>query len=324
MARYVVIGKVRFNYSRSIERETKDVNYVSLTFVECQFDGKLSRQVETKGEIMGLVEGKVAIVTGSGRGIGAATAKLLAEHGARLIVSDLDEEPANEVVAAIRSAGGEAVVCAGDVTQPDFPAAIIQKAVNAYGGLDILVNNAGFTWDGMLHKMSDSQWETVINVHLNAPFRLVRAAAEVMRSRAKTEIAQQGQAHPRKIVNVSSLSANYGNVGQANYAAAKAGITGLTKVIAREWGRFNIYANAVAFGWIETRLTAAKDRGETISVAGAEVALGIPQTGLEARKNLIALGRPGTPVEAAGAILFLCSPLSDYVTGHVLMVTGGR
>ena len=273
---------------------------------------------------MRLVEGKVAIVTGSGRGIGAAAAKLLAAHGARLIVSDLDEEPANEVAAAIRSAGGEAVVFAGDVTRLDFPAAITQKAVDTYGGLDILVNNAGFTWDGMLHKMSDLQWETIIDVHLNAPFRMVRAAAEVMRSRAKAEIAEKGQASPRKIVNVSSLSASYGNVGQANYAAGKAGIIGLTTVIAREWGRFNIYANAVAFGWIETRLTAAKGQGETIIVAGAEVALGIPQAGLEARKNLIALGRPGTPEEAAGPILFLCSPLSDYVTGHVLMVTGGR
>lgn len=273
---------------------------------------------------MKLVEGKVAIITGSGRGIGAATSKLLAAHGARVIVSDLDEAPANEVATAIQAVGGEAAIFTGDVTDPDFPAAIVQKAVDAYGGLDILVNNAGFTWDGMLHKMSDKQWERVIDIHLNAPFRMVRAAAGVMREQAKAEIAQQGQARPRKIVNVSSLSATYGNVGQANYAAGKAGLIGLTNVIAREWGRFNIYANAVAYGWIETRLTADKDRGETISVGGEAVELGIPRAGLEARKHLIALGRPGTPEEAAGAILFLCSPLSDYVTGHLLMVTGGR
>jgi 3-oxoacyl-[acyl-carrier protein] reductase len=176
----------------------------------------------------------------------------------------------------------------------------------------------------MLHTMTDQQWEIILGVHLTAPFRLIRAAASVMRERAKVEINDIGQAQPRKIVNVSSISASYGNVGQANYAAAKAGVVGLTRVTAREWGRFNIQANAVAFGWIETRLTADKAQGETIEVAGEQVALGIPQTGLEARKQLIALGRPGTPEEAAGPILFLCSPLANYVTGHVLNVDGGR
>lgn len=273
---------------------------------------------------MGLLEGKIALVTGSGRGIGAATARLLAEHGARLIVSDLDESPAQETAEAITAAGGQAVIFPGDVTDPHFPAAIVQKAAETYGGLDILVNNAGFTWDGMIHKMSDQQWESILAVHLTAPFRMVRAAAGVMREQAKREIKEEGQARPRKIVNVSSTSGIYGNVGQVNYAAGKAGIVGLTKTIAKEWGRYNIYANAVAFGWIETRLTADKAAGQTIEVEGQEIALGIPQTGLEARKKIIPLGRPGTPAEAAGPILFLCSPLSDYVTGHVLMVTGGR
>lgn len=271
-----------------------------------------------------LVEGKTAIVTGSGRGIGAATARLLAEHGARLIVSDLDEGPAEETAAAIRAAGGEAVIFPGDVTDPDFAPALMQRAMDAYGGLDILVNNAGFTWDGMLHKMSDEQWEAIIAVHLTAPFRMVRAAAKVMREQAKQELAREGQAQPRKIVNVSSTSGVNGLVGQANYAAGKAGIIGLTKTIAKEWGRFNIYANVVAFGWIETRLTADKAAGETIKVGDEEVTLGIPQTGLEERKKIIPLGRPGTVEEAAGPILFLCSPLADYVNGHVLMVTGGR
>ncbi|MCL4294991.1 MAG: SDR family oxidoreductase [Anaerolineae bacterium] len=273
---------------------------------------------------MGLIDGKVAIVTGSGRGIGAATAKLLAQHGARLVVSDLDEAPASEMAAAIRAAGGEAITFCGDVTQPDFPAAVVQKAAETYGGLDILVNNAGFTWDSMLHTMTDKQWEIIIGVHLTAPFRMARAAANVMREQAKTEIAAAGQAQPRKIVNISSISAFYGNIGQANYAAAKAGVVGLTRVIAREWGRFNIQANAVSFGWIETRLTADKAQGEAIEVAGEKVALGIPQSGLEARKQIIALGRPGTPEEAAGPILFLCSPLANYVTGHLLKVDGGR
>ncbi len=273
---------------------------------------------------MGLVEGKIALVTGSGRGIGATTARLLAEHGAKLIVSDLDEAPARETAEAIRTAGGEAVIFPGDVTDPDFPAAIMEKAVESFGGLDILVNNAGFTWDGMIHKMSDKQWETILAVHLTAPFQMVRAAAGVMREQAKQELARDGQARPRKIVNVSSTSGLYGNVGQVNYAAGKAGIIGLTKTIAREWGRYNIYANAVAFGWIETRLTADKAAGQAIQIAGEKIALGIPQTGLEERKKIIPLGRPGTVEEAAGPILFLCSPLADYITGHVLMVTGGR
>lgn len=273
---------------------------------------------------MGLIDGKVAIITGSGRGIGSATAKLLAEHGAKIVVSDLDEGPAQETAQAIRAAGGEAAIFTGDVTDPKFSEAIVQKAVDAFGRLDILVNNAGFTWDGMIHKMDDRQWDAILQVHLTAPFRMVRAAAGVMRERAKAEIEQRGQAEARKIVNVSSIAATYGNVGQVNYAAGKAGVIGMTRVIAREWGRFNICANVVAFGWIETRLTADKAQGETIEVAGQKVELGIPQTGLEARKQVIALGRPGTPEEAAGAILFLCSPLANYVTGHVLEVNGGR
>lgn len=273
---------------------------------------------------MGLIEGKIAIITGSGRGIGAAAAKLLAEHGARLIVSDLDEAPAVETVEAIRAAGGEAITFCGDVTDPDFPAAIVQTAVAAFGGLDILVNNAGFTWDGMLHTMNDKQWDTIIGVHLTAPFRMARAAATIMRERAKAEITASGQAQARKIINISSIAALYGNVGQANYAAAKAGVVGLTRVIAREWGRFNIQANAVSFGWIETRLTGDKARGEAIEISGEKIDLGIPQAGLEARQQMIALGRPGSPTEAAGPILFLCSPLSNYVTGHLLKVDGGR
>ncbi|MFN8473905.1 MAG: SDR family NAD(P)-dependent oxidoreductase [Anaerolineae bacterium] len=188
----------------------------------------------------GLVEGKVAIVTGSGRGIGAAAARLLAEHGACVIVTDIDPNPASEVVAAIKSAGGKALAAPGDITQPDFPAQLVEAAIKEYGGLDIIVNNAGYTWDGTLHKMTDEQWQAMLDIHLTAPFRLIRAASNYWRETAKREAAELGAAKPRKIVNVSSTSGTRGNPGQANYAAGKAGIIGVTKTLAKEWGQFNI------------------------------------------------------------------------------------
>jgi 3-oxoacyl-[acyl-carrier protein] reductase len=273
---------------------------------------------------MKMLEGKVAIITGSGRGIGAETAKLFAEQGASLIISDIDEAPARETAEYIASKGGTANLYIGDVTDRDFPSAIVAKAAEIYGGLDILVNGAGYTWDGMVHTMSDTQWEAVIDVHLNAPFRMIRAAAHIMREQAKKEMVNTGVANVRKVINISSNAALYGNIGQSNYGAGKAGLIGLTRVVAREWGCFNICVNAVAFGWMDTRLTADIEKGEKMTVDGREIRLGIPQKGIEMRKKLIALGRPGTPEEAAGPILFLASPLSNYVTGHVLVVTGGR
>jgi 3-oxoacyl-[acyl-carrier protein] reductase len=270
-----------------------------------------------------LLEEKVAIVTGSGRGIGKATAELFAAEGARVLVTDLDGERARETVSAIQAAGGTAQAMAGDVSAPDFPAKLIHATQQAFGKLDILVNNAGFTWDGTLHKMSDTQWQTMIDVHLTAPFRIIRAAAPLLREAAKQEAAAYGAASMRKIVNISSTSGTRGNFGQSNYAAAKAGIIGLTKTLAREWGRYNIQVNCVAFGLIDTRLTRNKERGETIRQGAAEIELGIPADLRAASVSLIPLGRPGTPHEAASAILFLASSLSDYVSGQVLEVAGG-
>ena len=270
-----------------------------------------------------LLEEKVAIVTGSGRGIGKATAELLAAEGARVLVTDLDGERARETVFAIQAAGGTAQAMAGDVSAPDFPARLIHATQQAFGKLDILVNNAGFTWDGTLHKMSDTQWQTMIDVHLTAPFRIIRAAAPLLREAAKQETAAHGAASTRKIVNISSTSGTRGNFGQSNYAAAKAGIIGLTKTLAREWGRYNIQVNCVAFGLIDTRLTRNKEGGETIRQGAAEIELGIPADLRAASVSLIPLGRPGTPHEAASAILFLASSLSDYVSGQVLEVAGG-
>lgn len=273
---------------------------------------------------MGLLDGKIAILTGSGRGIGAAAAKLFAQHGASVVVSDLDPAPAEETATAIRNAGGKAIVVPGDVTDPDFPKQLISATLDTYHGFDIIVNNAGYTWDGVVQNMSDKQWYAMIDVHLTAPFRILREASTYIRDTAKREQAANGRANARKIVNVSSVSGVYGNAGQINYSSAKAGVVGMTLTLAKEWGRYNIQANAVCYGFIETRLTAAKETAEKIERAGEEVALGVPDAMRSMAPMLIPLGRPGTPEEAAGPMLFLASPLADYVSGHVLEVTGGR
>lgn len=273
---------------------------------------------------MGLLDGKVAILTGAGRGIGAAAAKLFAEHGASVVVSDLDPAPAAETAAAIRSAGGQALVVPGDVTDPAFPGQIMTATLDQFGGFDILVNNAGYTWDAVIQNMTDRQWSAMLDVHLTAPFRMLREASTYLRETARREQAASGRANPRKIINVSSVSGVYGNAGQVNYSAGKAGIVGVTLTLAKEWGRYNIQVNAVCYGFIETRLTAAKEQAQTIQRDGEEISLGVPDAMRQMAPLLIPLGRPGTPEEAAGPMLFLASPLSNYVSGHVLEVTGGR
>lgn len=270
-----------------------------------------------------LLEGKVAIITGSGRGIGRAAAELFARHGAKIVVSDIDAKPADETVAAIQAAGGEAIALPGDVTEKSFPGLLVNSAIEKLGGLDIIVNNAGYTWDAVIHKMTDDQWDAILAVHLTAPFRLIRAAAPYLRETAKLEKEKLGQARARKIINISSTSGTRGNAGQANYSSAKAGVVGMARTLAKEWGQFNIQVNAVAFGRIDTRLTQAKEKQESIERGGVEIAIGIPSERLEKTTPLIPMGRPGTPAEAAGAIFFFASPFSDYVSGQVLEVAGG-
>ena len=269
---------------------------------------------------MRLLSGKTAIVTGSGRSIGKAVAKLLSEHGANVVVNDLDSGPAQETLDEITEAGGRAAICAGSVTDPDIPDKLVATALEAFGSLDIIVNNAGYTWDGVIHKMADEQFDAMLDVHLRAPFRVVRAAAPYLRGAAKDDLAAGRRPPCRKIVNVSSTSGVAGNAGQINYAAGKMGIVGMTKTIAKEWGRFNICCNAVAYGFIESRLTQPKEAGNTTS---SGITLGIPQRMREAALPHIPLLRYGTPEDAAGPVLFLASPLSDYVTGSVVLVTGG-
>ena len=271
----------------------------------------------------GMLAGKVTLITGAGRGIGRAAALLFAQEGARLVLSDLDSQPLEETAGEIRSRGGEAVTVAGDVTADGFSEKFVQAAVDAYGpDIHVIVNNAGYTWDGVVHKMSDEQWEAMLRVHCTAPFRIVRAAAPYMRENAKRE-TEEGRVVMRKIINVSSIAGTDGNPGQINYSTAKSGILGFTKTLAKEWGRFNINVNAVAFGWIETRLTQPQTEETVLEKDGRKIAIGVPKGQLDAFRMMIPLGRPGTPDEAARVMLFLASPLSDYVSGQVIKVTGG-
>jgi 3-oxoacyl-[acyl-carrier protein] reductase len=269
---------------------------------------------------MGALDGKVAIVTGAGRGIGRGEALLLAEHGAKIVVNDLDADAANEAAGQIQ---GDTAVFAGDLTKSDAPEKLVETAIDAFGKIDIIVNNAGYTLDAPVHKMSDDWFQRMLDIHLIAPFRIVRAAAPHLREPAKQE-REEGREVFRKIVNVSSTSGMNGNAGQANYSSGKLGIVGLTKTLAKEWGQFKVNCNAVAFGFIETRLTAAKADENVMEINGETVQLGIPEQLRGMGAMLIPLGRPGTPEEAAGGIFFLCSPWSNFVHGQVLNVTGGQ
>lgn len=272
---------------------------------------------------MGKLAGKVAIVSGSGRGIGRAVALKLASEGASVVVNDLDDAPAAETVAAIEAAGGKAVACVGNVTSPDFGDRFVQTAIGSFGGLDIIVNNAGYTRDGVIQKQTDEQFQAMLDVHVTAPFRILRAAAEPFRTFSKQEAAE-GREVIRKVVNISSMAGTHGNAGQVNYSSAKAAVTGMTKTLAREWGRLKVCVNCVAFGFIETRLTKAKDNPETkIEIDGQAIQAGVPAAMLGALKTMVPLGRAGTVEEAAGSVYLLCTPESDYVTGEVLVVGGG-
>jgi 3-oxoacyl-[acyl-carrier protein] reductase len=267
---------------------------------------------------------KVALVSGSGRGIGREIALKLASEGARVVVNDLDAEPANQTVADIIARGGQAVACVGSVTEDGFAERFVATAIDTYQGLDIIVNNAGYTWDNVIQKMDDAQWDAIIDVHLKAPFRILRAASTFIREAARKE-ADQGLEVFRKVVNISSTSGVYGNAGQMNYAAAKAGINGLTKALAKEWGRYKVNVNSVAFGLIQTRLTQPLHTGEaTIDIEGKQIKVGVQPKTLQTAEAMIPLGRGGTPEEAAGAVYLFCIPESNYVSGQVLVVAGGR
>jgi 3-oxoacyl-[acyl-carrier protein] reductase len=269
---------------------------------------------------VGVLDGKAAIVTGSARGIGRATAELLAEHGAQVLINDLDADVAEQTAGEIQ---GETAVFGGDLTKEGVCDQLVQTAVDSFGKIDIIVNNAGYTLDAPIHKMSDEQFQRMLDIHNIVPFRVIRAAAPHLREPAKKE-REEGTEVFRKIVNVSSISGTMGNAGQVNYSSGKAGVVGLTKTLAKEWGQFKINVNAVAFGYIETRLTASKEESNVMEIGGEKVQLGIPDQLRGMAAMLIPLGRPGTPEEAAGGVFFLCSPWSNFVHGQVLNVTGGQ
>lgn len=269
------------------------------------------------------LEGKVALVTGASRGIGRAIADMLSSHGARLVLNDVDATELATTVAELRSRGVDAIGVAGDVTRSGFGEELVGAAVDGLGALDIVVNNAGYTWDGSIARMSDEQWAAMLDVHLTGPFRILRAAAPYFRDQAKRDQAQ-GREVFRKVVNISSASGLGGNAGQVNYAAAKAGINGVTKTLAKEWGRYRVNVNSVAFGLIRTRLTTpVVQEGETIEVADKSIRKFVSAEQIEQIEHTIPLQRGAEPHEAAGAVYLLCIPESNYITGHVLLCTGG-
>jgi 3-oxoacyl-[acyl-carrier protein] reductase len=268
------------------------------------------------------LEGKVALVSGSGRGIGRSVALKLASEGARLVVNDLDPDLGESIASEIRAGGGDAVAVNGSVTEAEFAPRFI-AAAEGLGGIDIIVNNAGYTWDSTIQNTSDAQFQSMLDVHLVAPFRILRAAAGPIRKAARAEAAAGRRIH-RKVVNISSIAGLFGNAGQAGYASGKAAITGLTRTLAKEWGRHAVNVNAVAFGLIDTRLTQPiAEEQATIAIGDNEVKVGIQAATLETWAKMIPLGRAGTTEEAAGAVYLLCSPESDYISGQVIVCGGG-
>ncbi len=268
---------------------------------------------------------KAAIVTGAGRGIGRAIAQILARAGASILLADIDESALGEAKSTIETAvpGAKLATLAGDLTSAGFPESVIAKSIADFASLDIIVNNAGYTWDNVIQKTTDEQFQAMLDIHVVAPFRILRAAAPWLRENAKKEIAA-GKTVMRKVVNITSISGLGGNAGQSGYSSGKAAIVGLTKTIAKEWGRYNVTVNAVGFGIIDTRLTRPMESAETnIAIGERQVHVGMQSQVREEAERTIPLGRMGTAEDAANAVFFFCSPLSDYVTGEVLVCGGG-
>ncbi len=269
------------------------------------------------------LEGKVALVSGAGRGIGQAIALKLASEGARVVLNDIDADPAAETVEKIKALGGDAVAVVGDVTQTDFVATFVNAATEKFGGLDIIVNNAGYSWDTVIQKTSDEQFDAMMDIHVKAPFKILRAAADPIRAMAKAEAAEGRRVH-RKVVNISSIGGLFGNAGQIGYASGKTAVVGMTKTLAKEWGRYAVNVNCVAFGFIQTRMTEVFEAEPKLTQVGdREIQMGVPEEFVKGLSRMIPLGRPGTPEDAANAVYLFCIPESDYISGEVVVVSGG-
>jgi 3-oxoacyl-[acyl-carrier protein] reductase len=283
---------------------------------------RLALETESAAEMPFTLEGKTALVTGAGRGIGRAIARRLVAAGARVMINDLDEAMLLESEAELARPGRVSHVT-GDLTDPMVPERIVHTTVAEFDSIDIIVNNAGYSWDNVIQKTTDEQFQAMLEIHLVTPFRILRAASTYLRETAKKEIAN-GQRVMRKVVNITSIAGTDGNPGQVGYSSGKAGIIGLTKTMAKEWGRYNVNVNAVGFGLIGTRLVQPlTDATANMEMHGHQIRLGVQPSLLDSVKTTCPLGRLGTPEEAAGAVLFFCSPLSDYVTGEVLICGGG-
>jgi 3-oxoacyl-[acyl-carrier protein] reductase len=283
---------------------------------------RLALETESAAEMPFTLEGKTALVTGAGRGIGRAIARRLVAAGARVMINDLDEAMLLESEAELAHPGRVKHVT-GDLTDPMVPERIVHTTVEEFDSIDIIVNNAGYSWDNVIQKTTDEQFQAMLEIHLVTPFRILRAASTYIRESAKKEIAN-GRRVMRKVVNITSIAGTDGNPGQAGYSSGKAGIIGLTKTMAKEWGRYNVNVNAVGFGLIGTRLVQPlTDATANMEMHGHQIRLGVQPILLDSVKTACPLGRLGTPEEAAGAVLFFCSPLSDYVTGEVLICGGG-
>ena len=284
--------------------------------------GRTDTETEIVPGSLFTLEGRTALVTGAGRGIGRAIAKRLVGAGARVMINDLDESMLLESEAELANPDRVSHIT-GDLTDPAIPELIVQATLAEFESIDIIVNNAGYSWDNVIQKTTDEQFQAMLDIHLVTPFRILRAASGFIRESAKKEIAAL-QRVMRKVVNITSIAGTDGNPGQAGYSAGKAGIIGLTKTMAKEWGRYNVNVNAVGFGLIGTRLVQPlTDVAAEMEMHGHQIRLGVQPSLLDSVKSACPLGRLGTPEEAAGAVLFFCSPLSDYVTGEVLICGGG-
>ncbi|MFQ5351612.1 MAG: SDR family NAD(P)-dependent oxidoreductase [Candidatus Krumholzibacteriia bacterium] len=266
------------------------------------------------------LDGRVAIVTGAAQGIGRCIAEKLAGEGASVLANDLDVNRLVSVTAAITESGGSCVAFPGDVTDSEFGDAAVSRAIEAFGNLHIVINNAGYVWNSRIIDHSDEQWYAMMDIHATGPFRLLRAAGRHFKAAAKAGDVSRA----RKVVNVSSVSGLFGEATQFSYSAAKSALVGMTRSLAKDWGRYNVTVNCVAFGFVETRLTQTyEDEVPEIEVQGRKLKVGLAAQQAATMKTVIPLQRAGTPEDAAGAVYLFCIPESDFVTGEVVAASGG-